>query len=165
MNRRSGAKKQTPARRPKKTAGKRPPASKRSSSGNPVDLTLEASDYVTKLAGAMSAVSAAQDKWIQEVETASRNPALLQDPACQAKLGAAIRSVVSAAGGLQIEPVPEGMQAAAELLRRAQVQAELAGAGQRDGGGSLSTAAIVASIGHLDEMGQLLQQAYALIRR
>lgn len=73
-------------------------------------------------------------------------------------------SVVSAAGRLRIEPVPDGMQPADEVLGRACAQAELAAAAKGNGSGILSTAAIVASIRHLDEMSQLLQQAYGLIR-
>ena len=110
------------------------------------------------------AVSAAQDTWVQEIETVSANPALLQDPACQAKLTSAMRSVVLASAGLRVEPVPEEMQPAADLLDRARAQAELADPGGNGGSSALSTAAIVASIQHLDEMAQLLQQAYKAIR-
>ena len=161
MNRRTGAKKQAPARRPKKTAARKSPASPRK---KPVELTEASSDYVGKVAAAMSAVSVAQDKWVQEIETVSRNPALLQDPACQAKLTSAMRSVVLASAGLRVEPVPEGMQPAADLLERARAQATLADPGGNGDAKTLSTEAIVASIQHLDEMGQLLQQAYKVIR-
>ncbi|MFI5270322.1 MAG: hypothetical protein ACHQ7M_23325 [Chloroflexota bacterium] len=109
-------------------------------------------------------MSVAEGKWVEEIETVSHTPALLQDPACQAKLSAAMTSVVSAASHLRIEPVPDGMQAANELLIRARAAAELAAAGKRDTNGALSTDAIVASIQQLDEMSQLLQQAYQLIR-
>jgi hypothetical protein len=161
VNRRTGAKKQAPARRPKKPAAPKTPASSRT---KPVRLTEASSDYVGKVAAAMMAVSAAQDKWVQEIETVSANPALLQDPACQAKLTSAMRSVVLASAGLRVEPVPDGMQPAADLLDRARTQAELADPGGNGDSSALSTEAIVASIQHLDEMAQLLQQAYKVIR-
>ena len=161
MNRRSGAKKQAPARRPKKTTARKSPASPRK---KPVQLSEASSEYVTKVAAAMTAVSAAQDQWLQEIETVSMNPALLQDPACQAKLTSAMRSVLLASAGLRVEPVPDGMQPAADLLDRARAQAELADPGGNGDTKTLSTDAIVASIQHLDEMGQLLQQAYKVIR-
>lgn len=119
---------------------------------------------MAKLAVALSEVSAAQDKWVQEMEAASTNQDLLQDPACHARLSAAMTSVVSAASHLRIEPVPEGMQRADQMLGRARAEAELAAAGTPDGAGLLSTDAIVAAIQHLDEMSQLLQQAYLLVR-
>jgi hypothetical protein len=165
MNRRAGAKKQTPTKRSKKA-----PATRKSSTtrkvvaAKPLELTAENSAYVAKLATALSEVSAAQNAWVQQVETASRNPALLQDAGCQSRLGAAMAEVVSAADGLRIAPVPAGMEAADAMLGRARAEATLAAATPGDGTGMVSTESIVASIQHLDEMSQLLQEAYRLIR-
>ncbi|MFI5266325.1 MAG: hypothetical protein ACHQ7M_03010 [Chloroflexota bacterium] len=164
MSRRNGAKKQTPARRPKKATAKKTPIVRTAPSAKAVELTAENSDYVAKLAAALSEVSSAQERWVQEIEAASRTPALLQDPDCQARLSAAMTAVISAANHLRIEPVPDSMQAANEILGRARAEAELAAAGKGNGAGVLSTDAIVTSIQHLDEMSQLLQEAYRLIR-
>jgi hypothetical protein len=161
MNRRTGGKKQGRAK-----AAKRParPRNKAVSSKAPIVLGGDASEYVGRLASAIAEVTAAQDLWLSEIDLASRMPAVTRDPQWQARSQAAVKSLLVAANGLRIEPVPETMIAVDNTLGRAQEEAQLATDGYVAAVEEMDTASMLAIVRRVDRMGQFIQQAYALVR-
>ena len=152
MNRRTSAK---PAKAPRKRA-----PSKTKASG-----AEERDDYVSKLAAAISEVTAAQERWIAEVDAVSVRSGLMEDVTWQVRYHAALESLLEAANRLRVEPVPDEMAAVDETLRRAQAEAHMAADRHDDLSRSANRDSIVAAVRHLEHMGELLMEAHAQVPR
>jgi hypothetical protein len=65
---------------------------------------------VEKLASAIAEVSAAQHVWLADIDLASRRPATMKDAEWRSRTEGSMRSLLAAANGLRIDPVPESLQ-------------------------------------------------------
>ena len=129
-----------------------------------VEANADRAKYVTRLAAALAEVSAAQERWLREVEKASETPGTMATEACQARLSEAMVHVGAAAERLRVHPVPFGFEPADQMLARAQLRADAAAKEIEEHAGPMNASRVVLAIRHLDEMSQLLQQAYQLLR-
>src|SRR5690349_7570910 len=92
----------------------------------PAAVVLPDADYVAKLAAAIVEVGAAQGRILEEVDAASRTPALVQDPQWQERTYLAARMLAAAGNMLRIQPLPESMRIVDGVLTQAQEEAQLA---------------------------------------
>jgi len=123
------------------------------------------SEFVGKLATAIVQVNEAQARLLEDVDTASSQPGVLQDPDWQAKSEAAAEQLSAAGAQLRIQPLPESMQAVDELLAQAQREGQVASQSHVTSVAAGDLPAMVGTLQHLDRMAQLIEQAYQLIRR
>jgi hypothetical protein len=163
MKRRSGTK---PKRRaPKKAAASRTLSIVGTPTAAPVEMPADDVTYVAKLAAGIGLVMEAQERLVHEVDTVSRMPQALRDPEWQVRSETAAHAVVQAGALLRIEPVPESMVAVDGILGEAQRQGQLASQAQISGMAEGNAQKMVETLQHLDRMAQLIQQAYAVIKR
>ncbi len=169
MNRRpaKNAKKQTPkkqtAKKPRKLAT-RTPAAAQNAAVAPIALDKEGAEYLGRLADALSRLILAQDSWVNEIDLASRQPAVMQDPQWQARSRASINSMLLAAEALRLEGVPDAMRPVDDMLGRAEREAQAAFDGYAAAVQGSNVALLLEVLRHVDRMSQLIQQAYGLIR-
>ena len=94
----------------------------------------------------------------------SRQPGLMHDPEWQARSKASIDTMLVAANGMRIEPVPETLQSVDNMLGRAQTEAQAAADSYSAAIQSSNAAELVSVLQRVDRMSVLIQQAYALLR-
>jgi len=168
VNRRpaKNAKKQTPkkqsAKKPRTLATRTPAAARNAVA--PIALDKEGAEYLGRLAEALSRLILAQDSWVNEIDLASRQPAVMQDPQWQARSRASINSMLLAAEALRLEGVPDAMRPVDDMLGRAEREAQAAFDGYAAAVQGSNVALLLEVLRHVDRMSQLIQQAYGLIR-
>jgi len=106
----------------------------------------------------------AQGQWVAEIDAASKKPDLMKDESWRSRSVALLDQVVAAAGGLQVEPVPDSMAAVDRTLAEARKEAHLAGESYSAAAGDGNLGSIVSTLQHIDRMSQLIQQARAQVR-
>jgi len=131
----------------------------------PAALPSPNADYVGRFAMAIDLVMRAQTRLIQEVDTASRAPEILKDASWQERSQEAAQQLAEAGAELRIKPVPDSLAVVDGMLAEAQREGQIASQTHVSSVAAGNLAAMVSTLQHLDRMAELIEQAYAVIRR
>jgi hypothetical protein len=164
VRRRGGARKQSPRRSHRHTPAAAVAGLPLPTPAEPIAIAPSDSDYVGKLAAAIGQVIAAQDRLVQNIDAASREPQLLSDSAWQVGSRSAAEMVRNMADQLRIAPVPEALLPVDDILGRAQEEGRLASEAHTAAITAGNPQKMVATLEHLDRMAQLIEQAHGLLR-